>query len=183
VSPETYSALRLNLCIFLVVHGREFGGTRYDVNGFELSGRRRYPGHSQLPTRSRELGARQVIAAERDRPRECCLIGAGFAFRSKTTSEGSRQILSLHISGEIPDLQSLHLRLMDHDLVTLTRCQLKFVPHEAILPLTRAPPNVSAALQRKDRLMRRSLGSGSSTSGKDQSPPEWRICCWSFITG
>jgi CRP-like cAMP-binding protein len=102
-----------------------------------------------LPTRSRELGAHEVIAAEGDRPHECCVIGEGFAFRSKTTSDGARQILSLHIPGEIPDLQSLHLKLMDHDLVTLTPCKLEFVPHEAMRALIRTRPNVMCSLWRE----------------------------------
>jgi CRP-like cAMP-binding protein len=102
-----------------------------------------------LPIRSRELGAREVIAAEGDRPRECCVIGEGFGFRSKTTSDGSRQILSLHIPGEIPNLQSLHLKLMDHDLLTLTPCKLTFVPHEAMRALTRTRHNVADALWRE----------------------------------
>jgi CRP-like cAMP-binding protein len=102
-----------------------------------------------LPTRSRVLGARKVIVAEGDRPRECCLIGEGFAFRSKSTSDGARQILSLHIPGEIPDLESLQLRRMDHDLVTLTRCELEFVPHEAMRALTRARPNVMGLFWRE----------------------------------
>ena len=102
-----------------------------------------------LPTRTRKLGAHQVIAAEGDRPSECCVIGEGYAFRSKTTSDGSRQILSLHIAGEIPDLQSLHLKLMDHDLVTLTPCKLEFVPHESMRALTRARPKLGDALWRE----------------------------------
>jgi CRP-like cAMP-binding protein len=102
-----------------------------------------------LPTRSRVLGAHEIIVAEGDRPRECCLIGEGFAFRSKTTSDGSRQILSLHIPGEIPDLESLQLRRVDHDLVTLTRCELEFVPHEAMRALARARPNVTGLFWRE----------------------------------
>jgi CRP-like cAMP-binding protein len=51
--------------------------------------------------------------------------------------------------GDIPDLQSLHLKLLDHDLVTLTPCTLGFVPHEAMRALTRARPNVAAALWRE----------------------------------
>ncbi|HEU0146525.1 MAG TPA: Crp/Fnr family transcriptional regulator, partial [Bradyrhizobium sp.] len=79
----------------------------------------------------------------------CCLIGEGFAFRSKTTFDGQRQVLSLHIPGEIPDLQSIHLKLMDHDLVTLTPCTLGFISHEEMRPLTRRRPNVAAALWRE----------------------------------
>ena len=39
--------------------------------------------------------------------------------RSKTIVNGQRQILSLHIPGDIPDLQSLYLHRMDHDLISL----------------------------------------------------------------
>jgi CRP-like cAMP-binding protein len=102
-----------------------------------------------LSIRSRELGPNKVIVAEGDRPRECCLIGEGFAFRSKTTFDGQRQVLSLHIPGEIPDLQSIHLKLMDHDLVTLTPCTLGYISHEEMRALTRRRPNVAAALWRE----------------------------------
>jgi len=102
-----------------------------------------------LSIRSRELGPNKVIVAEGDRPRECCLIGEGFAFRSKTTFDGQRQVLSLHIPGEIPDLQSVHLKLMDHDLVTLTPSTLGFISHEELRGLTRRRPNVAAALWRE----------------------------------
>jgi CRP-like cAMP-binding protein len=102
-----------------------------------------------LPIRSREVGSHKLILAEGDRPRECCLVGDGFAFRSKTTFDGLRQILSLHIPGEIPDLESLHLRLMDHDVVALMPCTLGFVSHESVRLLSRTRPNVAAALWRE----------------------------------
>src|SRR5215218_3330687 len=59
------------------------------------------------------------------KPSECCLIMEGFCLRSKTTSHGHTQILSFHIPGDIPDLESLHLHIMDHDLATLTECTLR----------------------------------------------------------
>ncbi|MBR0695844.1 Crp/Fnr family transcriptional regulator [Bradyrhizobium lablabi] len=104
---------------------------------------------SRLPMRIRNLEAQQVIVAEGDRPEECCLLSEGFAFRSKTTSDGHRQVLSLHIPGEVPDLQSLHLHVMDHDLSTLTPCTLGFISHDALRHLNRARPNVAAALWRE----------------------------------
>ncbi|WP_456769755.1 hypothetical protein [Bradyrhizobium sp. USDA 3650] len=55
------------------------------------------------------------------------MIVEGFAFRSKTTADGERQVLSLHIPGDIPDLRSLHLGIMDHDLVSLSPCTLGFI--------------------------------------------------------
>ena len=103
----------------------------------------------RLPIHQREFRAREAIVSDGQRPHECCLIGEGFAFRSKTTSEGQRQVLSLHIPGEVPDLQSLHLKVMDHDLTTLTPCTLGFIPHAAVMSLTKERPNVAAALWRE----------------------------------
>ncbi len=102
-----------------------------------------------LPIRTRHLEALQVIVADGDRPTECCLLTEGFAFRSKTTFDGHRQVVSLHIPGEIPDLQSLHLKVMDHDLITLTPCTTGFIPHDALRQLNRERPSVAAALWRE----------------------------------
>jgi CRP-like cAMP-binding protein len=103
----------------------------------------------RLPIHQREFKAREAIVSDGQRPHECCLIGEGFAFRSKTTVEGQRQVLSIHIPGEIPDLQSLHLRVMDHDLTALTPCTLGFIPHAKVTGLNRERPNVAAALWRE----------------------------------
>jgi CRP-like cAMP-binding protein len=45
----------------------------------------------------------------------------GWVCRYKILETGTRQIFSFHIAGDIPDLQSLHLRTMDHNLGTLAR--------------------------------------------------------------
>jgi CRP-like cAMP-binding protein len=103
----------------------------------------------RLPMRVNELGPKQKIVADGTRPAECCLLGEGFAVRSKMTPSGERQILSLHIPGEIPDLQSLHLHVMDHDLVTLTSCTLGFISHDNIRQLSRKQPNLADAFWRE----------------------------------
>src|SRR4051794_9228790 len=78
----------------------------------------------------RTVDADQDILCEGDRPSSCCLILDGFAHRYKLTEAGKRQILSIHISGDIPDLQSLHLDRMDHSLGTLARSKLVFLSHD-----------------------------------------------------
>lgn len=96
----------------------------------------------------RELKAGQDIARDHDRPSQCCLILEGYAFRYKMLDEGKRQILSFHIPGDLPDLQSIHLRVMDHSLATLGPCRVAFVPHEAIRPFLHAHPRIADALWR-----------------------------------
>src|SRR3954470_24127365 len=68
------------------------------------------------------VGPRQDLVREGDRPFECCLILEGFAYRYKLTEPGKRQIFSFHIPGDTPDLQSLHLDVMDHSLSSLPAC-------------------------------------------------------------
>jgi len=102
-----------------------------------------------LPVRIKELPANTAIVQEGDRPSQCCLMIKGFAVRSKTTDRGKRQILSVHISGDVPDLQSLHLHVMDHDFKTLSKGTVGFIPHDALRALTRSRPVVAEALWRE----------------------------------
>ncbi len=60
------------------------------------------------PVTVRDLKADQDIVRDGDRPSHCCVVLEGFAFRYKIVEGGKRQILSFHIPGDIPDLQSLH---------------------------------------------------------------------------
>jgi CRP-like cAMP-binding protein len=97
----------------------------------------------ELPITVREYPAERAVVRDGERATECCLIAEGFCVRSKTISDGRRQILSIHIPGEIPDLMSLFLHVMDHDLSTLTPCTLGFIKHETLQKLHRRRPNVA----------------------------------------
>jgi CRP-like cAMP-binding protein len=103
----------------------------------------------RLPIVVRGLPAQTAIVREGERPSQSCLIIEGYACRSKTTDSGKRQILSIHIPGEIPDLQSLHLHVMDHDLTTQSRCTVGFISHDSIRALTRERPLIADALWRE----------------------------------
>src|SRR5947209_7332067 len=103
----------------------------------------------RLPLTTKELPAQAAIVREGERPSQCCLLVEGFACRSKTTDIGKRQILSVHIPGDIADLQSLQLQVMDHDLTTLSRCRLAFIAHEALRTVTREQPLIAEALWRE----------------------------------
>ncbi len=90
-----------------------------------------------LPMRVQEIRADQDVVREGDRPSQCCLVLEGFTCRYKFTDKGKRQIFSFHTAGDIPDLQSLFLRTMDHSLATLTPCKLAFIQHEHLRELFR----------------------------------------------
>ncbi len=97
---------------------------------------------TSLPTTLRQYRENQTILRDGDRTNECCLIADGFCVRSKTIADGRRQILSIHLPGDLPDLEGLHLPVMDHDLVALSDCTLVFIAHAAIRDLIRTRPTV-----------------------------------------
>ncbi|SDA33106.1 cAMP-binding domain of CRP or a regulatory subunit of cAMP-dependent protein kinases [Methylobacterium sp. UNC378MF] len=102
----------------------------------------------RLPVRINRLDGRHDIVRDGDKPSHCCLILDGWACRYKLLSQGKRQILSFHIAGDIPDLQSLHIHTMDHSLATVTKATLAFIPHENLRELTAQHPGIAALLWR-----------------------------------
>lgn len=102
-----------------------------------------------LPIQVKNVDADTNIVREGDRPSVCCVIIKGFACRSKVASTGRRQILSFHIAGDIPDLQSLFLKKMDHDLATISPATLGFVEHSALDRLIGTNPSIARALWRE----------------------------------
>src|ERR1700759_3315632 len=95
-----------------------------------------------LPCTLRNYRVNQTVIREGDLPSACGLVGEGFCIRPKTIADGKRQILSIHLPGDLPDLQNLHLATMDHDLVALSDCTLAFIAHTAMKDLIRDRPTV-----------------------------------------
>jgi CRP-like cAMP-binding protein len=102
----------------------------------------------RLPLRLKTVATHQDIVRAGDSPSESCLIVNGFACRYILTAEGKRQILSFHIAGDIPDLQSLHIDVMDHSLATLAPSSLAFIQHDDLRSLMRSHPRLGDLLWR-----------------------------------
>jgi CRP-like cAMP-binding protein len=85
-----------------------------------------------MPVQIETLRADQDIVREGDRPTRSCLVLDGYAAMYKVTPTGKRQIVAFHIPGDIPDLQSTQLEVLDTSLGTLTRTKVAFIRHEAI---------------------------------------------------
>jgi CRP-like cAMP-binding protein len=56
--------------------------------------------------------------------------------------------MSFHLPGDVPDLQSLQLRVMDHSLGTLTPVVAAFIPHGALRELIRRHPGLGGVFWR-----------------------------------
>lgn len=83
----------------------------------------------------------KIVVRKGDQPSERCLILSGGAFRCKMTLTSNRQIISRHIVGEIPDLQSLHLRIMSHNLAAFAPVRSPYVAHRTLHVLFEQPPS------------------------------------------
>jgi CRP-like cAMP-binding protein len=99
-----------------------------------------------LPYRIRVVEAHRHIVREGMPANESCLILSGLAFRQKMTLEGSRQILSVHIAGDFVDLECSLLRIADHSVQALTRCEVAMVPVRAIEALIDEHPRIGRAM-------------------------------------
>ena len=103
---------------------------------------------ADLPMQVMDLRADQDILREGDRPSRSCLLIEGFTCAYKMTGEGKRQIMAFHVPGDIPDLQSLHLSVLDNSLGTMTPCKVGFIRHEALQDLCARFPRIAAAFWR-----------------------------------
>jgi CRP-like cAMP-binding protein len=99
-----------------------------------------------LPVRMISLRPQEYIVRERDKPQNCCLIVSGFAFRHKVAGNGGRQIFSIHMQGDLADLQNSLLGIADHNLQALTHVEAGLIPIEAIQEIAFARPAIGRAM-------------------------------------
>lgn len=102
----------------------------------------------RLPIDVRSIPANTDLVREGDRPSACCLMIEGYACRYRILKDGRRQIMSFHMAGDVPDLQSLQLKVMDHSLGSLTPMVVGFIPHEALKEVIRSEPGLGSIFWR-----------------------------------
>jgi CRP-like cAMP-binding protein len=132
--PANDDALRL-LQLRLAAH-KPFGAAERDLL-------------ASLPWRVEDVPARRSFVREGDKPKHSCLILQGLLARSRYTVDGQRQILSIHVPGDMPDLQSLQVPHMDHDLETVVPSRIAFVPHAELRRVCDASPLLASSLWRE----------------------------------
>ena len=101
-----------------------------------------------IPVQSVTFKADEVIAREGDRPSRSFLLAEGLTCVSKVVAGGKRQIMTLQIPGDAPDLHTLHLKLLDSDIWAITNCRLDYMAHEDLRALNRVHPRLGEELWR-----------------------------------
>jgi CRP-like cAMP-binding protein len=99
-----------------------------------------------LPFSTKHLSAGSYILRERDVIENCCILLSGFAYRSKIVGSGGRQILSIHIPGDVVDIQHAMLKVADHNIQMLIPGDIALVPAAAVKELAFKHPTIGHAL-------------------------------------
>jgi CRP-like cAMP-binding protein len=99
-----------------------------------------------LPFTRRKLSAGQYLVWDGDRPQNSCLLLSGFAYRHKHAGNGGRQILSIHMKGDIVDLQNSLLGTADHNVQMLTAGEVAMIPVDDMRELAFSHPAVGMAM-------------------------------------
>jgi CRP-like cAMP-binding protein len=101
-----------------------------------------------MPMQVESIRADQDIVREGDRPTSSCMILQGYAAMYKVTPTGKRQIVAFHLAGDIPDLQSTQLEVLDTSLGTLTPAKVAFIRHDVINEVCERHFRIARALWR-----------------------------------
>ena len=103
---------------------------------------------NSLPSTIQTVKNGHYLVRQGSQPTDCCLLLTGYACRNKVTVNGSRQIVSFHIAGDILDLQHLHLAVADHNVQAISEAEVAWIPKSKLRSMARQRPMLAEALWR-----------------------------------
>jgi len=98
--------------------------------------------------RTQVIEAGKDIVRQGERPDASVFVLSGMLARYHTLPSGERQYISYHIAGDMPDVQSLFLDVMDHSVCALTEVAVALLPHDQLCKLVLERPGVGFAFWR-----------------------------------
>jgi CRP-like cAMP-binding protein len=99
-----------------------------------------------LPHTIKNLHANDHVVREFDRPTQSCVMLSGYSVRHKIVAGGKRQIVAIHMKGEIVDLQNSYLGQADHAVQMLTAGKVAMIPVEEIDRIAFERPEIGRAM-------------------------------------
>lgn len=99
-----------------------------------------------LPASVRKLEAGDYLVQEADIAQNCCVLLSGFANRHKIIGDGARQIISIHVPGDMVDLHNSFLGVADHSVQMLTAGEVALIPAQAVQDIAYLRPAVGRAM-------------------------------------
>lgn len=95
---------------------------------------------------TRQLEPRKTIVRAGERLQETTLLVQGFMCRHIDDRNGLRQLVAIHVPGDFVDLHSFPLKVLDHDVATLTAATVAIIPHARLDALMRDCPRMMRKL-------------------------------------
>ena len=120
---------------------------------------------------TRRFRADEIVVRAGEDLSQSLMILDGWLARCKDLPGGEHQVTELHVAGDFADLHGFTLKRLDHDVVTMSECQIAIAPHDRLRDMTNRYPrlarvywfmtNIDAAIHREMAL---SLGQWSALS-------------------
>jgi CRP-like cAMP-binding protein len=99
-----------------------------------------------LPFKTKMIERNHFVAREREKATHSCLMLSGYSIRTKIVGTGERQIVAIHMKGDIVDLQNSLLEIADHSVQMLTASKAALIPRDEIIKLMYKRPKVGLAM-------------------------------------
>jgi CRP-like cAMP-binding protein len=135
-----------------------------------------------LPYVTRTIDLEQDIVRQGDAPDAAVFVESGMVARYHTLASGDRQYLTMHITGDMPDVQSLFLKVMDHSLCAMDVATVALFPHDALRRVFVARPGVAFAFWRLTlvdaAIFRQAI---TNNSARDPAGRLAHFCCERFL--
>jgi CRP-like cAMP-binding protein len=97
-------------------------------------------------TEVRHIAARSVLVHKGEALEHSTLLLRGFLSRHTDDRRGHRQLVSLHVPGDLVDLHAYPMKQLDHDVAALTDAEVAIMPHAAIKAITEADAELARKL-------------------------------------
>jgi CRP-like cAMP-binding protein len=92
------------------------------------------------------LPARTNIILAGDRLNHSTLLIDGLMSRYIDDYDGLRQLVAIHVPGDVVDLHAFPLKTLDYDVATMTACTVAVMPHEELRTITHEMPELAEKL-------------------------------------
>ena len=92
------------------------------------------------------VGPRKIIARAGEPLGQSTLLIDGIMSRYLDDRNGLRQLVAIHLPGDFLDLHAFPLKVLDHDVATLTTATVATVPHAELEAITAEMPQLTRKL-------------------------------------
>lgn len=92
------------------------------------------------------LPKRKVVTSRGDVVTRSTFLISGFMCRYMDGADGHRQLVSVQTPGDFVDLHGYPLQRLDHDVATISECEVAYAPHDKLTELIERLPHLGRVL-------------------------------------